>query len=95
MKGIMREDLLYEYLRLCTNLQFSTKFMSGWVAIEKLPNGLLEIETKNTDIFSDMPAPTADKKETLRLKRRIAMVAAAAANHQNPSGLIGRVLKLS
>lgn len=95
MKGIMREDLLYEYLWLCTNLQFSTKFMSGWVAIEKLPNGLLEIETKNADIFSDIPAPKADKKETLRLKRRIAMVAAAAANHQNPSGLIGRVLKLS
>nr|DAJ80836.1 MAG TPA: hypothetical protein [Caudoviricetes sp.] len=95
MKGIMREDLLYEYLQLCANLQFSTKFMSGWVAIEKPPNGLLEIETKNTDIFSDIPAPIADKKETLRLKRRIAMVAAAAANHQNPSRLIGRVLKLS
>ena len=95
MKGIMREDLLYEYLQLCANLQFSTKFMSGWVAIEKLPNGLLEIETKNTDIFSDIPSPIADKKETLLLKRRIAMVAAAAANHQNPSGLIGRVLKLS
>ena len=95
MRGIMKEEKLYEYLWICTNLQFSTKFMSGWVSVEKLPNGFLAIETKNTDIFSDIPAPIADKKETLRLKRRIAMATAAAVNRQNPSGLIGRVLKLS
>lgn len=95
MRGIMNEEKLYEYLWICTNLQFSTKFMSGWVSVEKLPNGFLAIETKNTDIFSDIPAPITDKKETLRLKRRIAMAAAAAVNRQNPSGPIGRVLKLS